>query len=144
MGSSAQMITGISHEGTRVRVKKENMIREIGWIAHNRRKLYNSTLSFPPELYMTEGAFLDVIKVILGQEPTITQANYHTCQPDRALPDCSQTGNSQASSANRSGCRSAKTENEERESAAAQQHSQTASRPGTAGRGPPKSDTRSN
>ena len=69
------MITGISHEGTRVRVKKENMIREIGWIARNRRKLYNSTLSFPPELYMTEGAFLDVIKVILGQEPTITHVN---------------------------------------------------------------------
>ena len=69
------MITGISHEGTRVRVKKENMIREIGWIARNRRKLYNNTLSFPPELYMTEGAFLDVIKVILGQEPTITHVN---------------------------------------------------------------------
>ena len=71
----SKTITVVSPEGAQVNVKKENLIQASGWVARNQNILDNSEMSFPAKLHMTENAFFEVIKVILGQEPTITHVN---------------------------------------------------------------------
>ena len=74
--SSSQTISLINHSsGRTVEVRKEDLLREIGWVRDHRELLKRKNLSFPSHVRMSDEVFLAVVHFIQGHNPTITRTN---------------------------------------------------------------------